>query len=280
MKNNATGFNYSNAASTSICFEQASDKNPYVAEKMYLAGYDLQQLVEKRSFVDTLFLLFKGELPSSSQAKLLESLMIALINAGPRDAAVKAAMTAGVSKTKAEHIIPIGLNVLGGEYNGAQAVASAYQFIEKSLNDNPGKLMNDIHDVITQHSNKASNKKINEQLSSLCPGFNQYYGDIDLLSHNLAKQLFALAPQSPVFNWVSDLLKQLNSLNIGITPTGLAGAVFLQLKLGARESIGLYQLLRAPGILAHGMEQTHKPVTAIPMLPDEQYHFSSTEKRK
>ena len=276
MKKKSKGFNYASAASTGICFEQPSKNNPYLADKMFLAGYDIEQLVQKRSYVDTLYLLFKGELPTPQQARLLESLMMALINAGPRDAAVKAAMTAGVSKTKTEHILPIGLSVLGGENNGAQTVASAYQFIEKNLAKQPKALVNEISHVIHQ----SDNKHLAEKLSTLCPGFIQSYGEIDPICERLSTQLFSLQVQSPVFKWVKRLLAALKPLNIGISPVGLAASTFLELKLGARESIGLFQLLRAPGILAHGVEQTHKPVTAIPMLPDEQYQFSLKEENQ
>ena len=60
---------------------------------------------------------------------------------------------------------------------------------------------------------------------------------------------------------------------MGWLKTGIAAAVFCELGIGARESVGLFQLICAPGIFAHGVEQTHKPITAIPMLADEQHIY-------
>ena len=59
----------------------------------------------------------------------------------------------------------------------------------------------------------------------------------------------------------------------GILDTGLIAAVAVSLGIGKRESIGLYQIARAPGIFAQGIEQSHKPITAIPMLSDEEVHL-------
>ena len=52
---------------------------------------------------------------------------------------------------------------------------------------------------------------------------------------------------------------------------GLAAAVGKTLGLGARETLGLFQLAIAPGVMAHGMEQTHQPISSNPLLRDEQY---------
>jgi len=67
---------------TNIWEKIPSRHNPYLAVQKRIHGYDLIELVKKRSFVDVLFLLFTGELPTTDQAALLETLMIGLINPG------------------------------------------------------------------------------------------------------------------------------------------------------------------------------------------------------
>ena len=105
---------------TQICKEVPAKDNPYLAQKKIIHGYDLFDLIEKRSFVDVLYLLFSGELPNRKQAKILEKLMIAFANPGPRHPAVRASMNAGIGKTNTAHILPIGLTTLGGDHCGAQ----------------------------------------------------------------------------------------------------------------------------------------------------------------
>lgn len=275
MKTENQSFTYSKTAKTDICLEIPSVSNQFITEKRYLAGYDIESLTSKSSYIDTLYLLFKQELPTPQQTQLLNALFVALINAGPRDEANRASMLAGVSKTRPEHILPIGLNVLGGTNNGAQSVAKAYQFIQKSVsifNSNENTLEIEISKLSTLVANNTDN--ITELTQEYCPGFGQHYGNIDELTFRLSQGIFNIIPESKVFIWCQKFNSQLKSLALGITPIGLSAAVFLHLELGERESIGLYQLLRAPGILAHGMEQSHKPITAIPMLQDDDYHFN------
>lgn len=261
-------FVYAGKTQTNILLEIPSEQNPYISRKNYLQGYDLNQLVEKKSFTDTLLLLFLGELPTPAHSQLLERLMIALINLGPRHPAVKASMTAGVSKTNTEHLLPIGLNVLGGEQNGALEVAAAVNFIQQHWQACPVQTADEI-------LNQAQSVELAGE-NHIIAGFGNQYGAVDDLCQALASSVFNpfIQQQSDsILAWVLRFSQQLNSANFGLLKTGLAAAVFCQLGIAARESVGLFQLVCAPGIFAHGVEQTHKPITAMPMLKDEQHIY-------
>lgn len=117
---------------TKIWQEQASDDNPYIASSAHCHGYDIFELMKKRSFIDVLFLMFRGELPNKNDSELLESLMIGLINPGPRHPATRAAMNVGVGKSDVNNILPIGSAVLGGELLGGLAVEAAMRFYRKN----------------------------------------------------------------------------------------------------------------------------------------------------
>lgn len=131
---------YTTRTLTRIWDEQASEQNPYLARSCRCRGYDLADLMEKRSFIDVLYLLLRGGLPTKDQAELLETLMIAFINPGPRHPATRAAMNAGVGKTYTAHILPIALSVLGGDHLGGNEVAEAMLFLKNHLKAEPGKL--------------------------------------------------------------------------------------------------------------------------------------------
>ncbi len=284
MNDKLETFTYSANASTKICLEVPAKHNAFLTEKRYLSGYDIEDLTSKCNFIETLYLLFKHELPSKRNSQLLNALFVAFINPGPRDESVRASMAAGVSKTRPEHLLPIGLNVIGGENNGAQTVEHAYHFIQdhvkRSYSHDNGASAAFLKDNVKKLVGKVN---IDGNISSsLCcqhlPGFYQHYGSVDKLTERLMESIFALCPNSLIFRWCIEFNNELIKFNLGISPAGVAAAVFLELELGARESIGLYQLLRAPGILAHGMEQTHKPITSIPMLKDDDYHFRDSNK--
>ena len=65
--------------------EDPEPDNPFAAKKCYCAGYDVYgDLLGKASWVEYLFLLFKLEKQTVEQAKLLETISIAIANPGAR----------------------------------------------------------------------------------------------------------------------------------------------------------------------------------------------------
>lgn len=261
-------FVYANKAQTSIYLEQPSSVNPYVANSNFLHGYDVVELMQKKSFVSVLLLLFTGELPDKQSVVLLERLMIALINLGPRHPAVKASMVAGVSKANVEHLLPIGLSVLGGESNGAKEVEKSMLFLQEHVDQPFEKVLEKLSLSIPDNMHGEFH---------VSPGFGNQYGSVDEFAIKIVESLVHDKPELYTFKyiaWAQHFAESLAQYNMGWLKTGIAAAVFCELGIGARESIGLYQLICAPGVFAQGVEQTHKPITAIPMLSDEQHVYT------
>lgn len=248
---------------TRIWSEQPSADNPYIATHALCYGYDLFELMDKRSFVDVFYLLFRGELPTKSDAQLLQSLMIALINPGPRHPATRAAMNVGVGKTDPAHILPIASAVLGGDYLGGGVIESSMRFLRKQQNTDPQDFA---HSFLLQHKPPQ-----NAEAEKLIPGFGQRHGGIDLLTKNIATQLLKLDAAGKALQWGSELAAQLEAEGFGWQVTGLAAAVFADLGFHPRAGGSLFQLLGAPGLVAHGIELANKPITAMPFVSDENY---------
>lgn len=262
VKANNENQQFQESASTEIWNETPSDKNPYIAKQCYLHGYDIMELTKSRSFIDVLFLLFQSELPSPDQARILETLMVACINPGPRHPATRAAMNAGVSKANHEHILPIGLMTLGGAYNGASEVELAIDFLTKNNQKKPNKLGTEL----------LKDKKKLQGDWHIAPGFGSYYGDINLMANELVVVLMQLPGTGPHLKWGASFVSSISEhANLGWLHTGVVAAVLADLGFGAREAAGLFQLISAPGILAHGLEQNHKPIYAMPLLEDKDY---------
>lgn len=249
---------------TRIWCEQASTDNPYIANDVFCYGYDLFELMEKRSFVDVFYLLFRGELPSKSAAQLLQALMIALINPGPRHPATRAAMNAGVGKSDPVHILPIASAVLGGEYAGGGIIEASMRFLRKHQDSDPQGYA---RQLLTQLELENGS----ELLLSQIPGFGGVYGGVDLLAKKIALQLVAMEASGPALRWGCELAAQLEPHGIGWTNTGIAAAVFADLGFQPRAGGCLFQLLGAPGLVAHGIELANKPITAMPFVRDEDY---------
>jgi citrate synthase len=113
---------------TRIWQEEAEPDNAFAALSCHCYGFDVyNDLLVHASWIEYLFLLFRGEAPSSQQAGLLEGLAIALANPGPRDAAVHAAMCGGVGGSTSASCLMAALAVGAGASGGAREVFIAMQ---------------------------------------------------------------------------------------------------------------------------------------------------------
>ncbi len=247
---------------TKIWQEIESPSNPYLADSCRCHGYDLLELAQKRSFVEVFYLLFRGELPDANEARLLEQLMIALINPGPRHPATRAAMNAGVGSTDREHILPISLSIYGGSHLGATEALSAMDFFHKHSKIAPQQLA---HELITNGIPPS------EGDWHIAPGFGSRFGGVDPMATKIANHLSGLPGKHETLLWGCAFANALNEHYLGWLAPAVAAAVFTDLGFSPLAAAGLFQLLGAPGLLAHGVELANKPVTAMPFVKDENY---------
>ncbi len=113
---------------TRIWQEEAEPDNAFAALSCHCHGYDVYgDLLVHASWIEYLFLLFRGEAPSLQQARLLEGLAMALANPGPRDAAVHAAMCGGVGGSTSASCLMAALAVGAGASGGAREVFNAME---------------------------------------------------------------------------------------------------------------------------------------------------------
>lgn len=231
---------------TKITSETAAEHNQYVTKCRRTHGYDVLELANGLSLSQMIFLSFKGELPCLDTLRLMDFLLVSLSNPGPRHGAVRAAMTAAISKSAPEHLLPIGLHVLGGERHGfAEVVASA-----SWLKNNFGKLTTEPVDV---------------------PGFGLVYGEKD----PLVEEFLIRSPRIRDENSFSHFAYNIHKMQHagGVLDTGYCAALCLDLGFQPRECGAIFQLACSVGILAHAMEQTHAPISASTLLDDEHYDY-------
>jgi citrate synthase len=209
-----------------------------------------------------LFLLLQGELPSPPQAELLSALMVALANPGPRHPATRAVMNAAVSRTKAEHLVPIGLSLLGGEHLGGAEVAAGMRFLRLHRRKPP---------------EQVAGRLLEEQVplsqgdTHVAPGFGTRFGGVAPMPTQIAARLAALPAAGTALEWGYAFAEALRPAGQGWLTPGVAAAALLDLGFPPRAGAGLFQIMCAPGILAHGLELSGKPLTAMPFVKNDDY---------
>jgi citrate synthase len=251
---------FASRVATEIWEEQPSAQNPYLAECCRCRGYDLFDLMEKRSFVDMLYLLMRGELPSKEQAKILETVMIAFINPGPRHPAARAAIYAGCGRTQTSHILPIALSVLSGDHLGGAETTAAMRFLKKHQEAEPQAVAEGLLQKWTPP--EKGDRRI-------APGFGSRFNGIEPLSKAIAQRLKQLPGCGSFFQWGDAFSGLIAPEGMGWLNPGICAAVFLDLGFAPREGAGLFQLICAPGLLAHGLELADKPIQSIPFLDED-----------
>lgn len=251
---------------TKIWLEQPHPENPFVAINSACYGYDLVELMQQRSFVDVFFLLFNGRLPSRSEKELLDALMCALINPGPRHPATRAAMNTGVGKTETTHILPISLGILSGTHLGAAEVETSMRFLRRNLKKDPGTVA---HELLTEQPPDKGDWHP-------APGFGSRFSAIDPLCQKVIRHLLTLDGAGKCLRWGDAFASVLNEQGRGWLSPGIAAATLADLGFHPRFGAGLFQLLCAPGLLAHGLEMVTKPITAMP-FPDDDHYFIEDE---
>jgi citrate synthase len=254
---------------TRIWLESPSRKNPYVAKASYCHGYDILELAAKRTFPEVVYLLFKGELPDEKEAALFGALMVAFINPGPRHPATRAAMNAGVGKTDPSNILPVALSIFGGEHLGSGEVEPSIRWLRKNLRTPPKEVAGELL--------KTGLLAEPEGDVHIAPGFGSYYGGIDEMSSSIADYLLTLPAAGKVMHWAAEFCRELNEHNMGWISTGVVAATLADLGFQPRMAPGVFQLMSAPGIFAHGIEMAAKPLTAMPFPDAEDYFIESDE---
>ncbi len=244
---------------TNIWKEQGSPSNPYIATKAYCYGYDFDEVIDQLSYVDSLYLMLTGNLPTSEQSSLLELCLKLFMTPGPRHPATRAAMNAGIGRTHVTHILPISLSVLSADYLGSTEVGNAMKFIQQHKNKD-AKTFIESGEIAIDHSSPNP-----------IPGFGTIYNGLDQRTLKFVSKVQSLNCEFSHFNWSQSFVLGLVKYRLSWLPTGLAAALFLDLQLDYRTGTCLFQMMQSPGLIAHGVEKANKPLTDMPFVNEDNY---------
>lgn len=233
---------------TRIWLEEPEADNPFVTRAAWCQGYDVfGELLGRVRWVDMLYLLFKGQPPSTEKARLLEALAVMLANAGPRDPAVHAAMAAGVGGSPAAAALMAALAVGAGQHTGAREVYLAMQAWQHCAQD-----------LSAWRALLAAPQRAESGIWPAIehpPGFD-LNATRTALPVQQALQTLAAIGAGPCLPWLS---REHASLELAaghpLALTGVAAAAFTDLGFGPDEGELLHLLLRLPGAAAHALEQ-------------------------
>jgi citrate synthase len=251
---------------TRIWHEEPEPDNSFATRSALCHGYDVYgELLGQARWVDLLFLLLRGEAPSAAQARLLEALAVALANPGPRDAAVHAAMCAGVGGSTAAAALIAALSVGAGRAGGARDVWAAMQLFERC-----GRSPSAWEQALAEPA--AERAGIWPRVGHP-PGFDPHATRAGGLVTEALRRLAVLSTGT-CLPWLLASRPQLEAATgRALALTGVAAATLVDLGFTPDQGEMLHLLLRLPGAAAHALEQReqgHKdfPFFALDLLDD------------
>ena len=223
-----------------------------------LRGYPIEQLIGGVGFVETIWLMVRGELPTREQAALLEAALVASVDHGPQAPSIaiaRMAMTCGVPVNGA---MASAINVLDDIHGGpGEQCMELYLEIESELDDGglgDGGLEDAVRSVLARH--RAAGTKY-------VPGFGHRWHPIDPRT----PRLLALVDEAVVAGTVDgrfariaraveDELARGRSTRIPMNVDGVTAVIYCELGFTPQLGRGVFILARSVGILAHAVEQS------------------------
>lgn len=252
--------NFGHVVHSSMWRETAAADDPFAADVCRAGGYDVYgDLLGKASYVDYLYLLFKGERPTPAQARALTALAIGLANPGPRDPSVHAAMAAGVTGNPAASTLMAAIAAGAGSAGGAREVLLAMQGWEQCGTE-----------LATWQAwlaaPQAEARPAFWPATDHAPGFALHGVSCAKPVLQLLDELCAILPGGDLAWLAVHRLTLEAAAGIPLALTGVAAAALRALGFTPQDGEMLALMLRLPGAAAHALEQSRQGFRQFPFF--------------
>ncbi len=243
-----------------------------------IRGYPIEDLIGRARFTEMIWLMLRGELPSTAQADLLEAALVPGVDHGPHAPSIAIARMAVTCGLPVNGAMASAINVLDDIHGGAgQQCMELYREIDAEAGPD-GNLARAATQVIERHR---------EGGQKLVPGFGHRFHPVDPRT----APLFALVAKAEAAGTVSgryarigraveQALEALKRRHIPMNIDGITAVIFCELGFEPELGRGLFILSRAVGILAHAWEQKQRGRRIMGPMPREiPYRYSGPARR-
>ena len=220
-------------------------------------GYAIEDLIRKQtSLAQMIWLMTRGELPSSGQARLLEAALMSAVDHGPQAPSIAIARMAATCGVGLNNAMASAVNVLGDVHGGAgeQAV--------EMFNDIASRISQglDLQTAVAQ----GLDASIAEH-GKFVSGFGHRFHPVDPRTAPLLEQVDTAAQQGLVSGIFAKIARAVEAelatrkgKAIPMNIDGATAVIYAELGFAPALARGLFCLSRSVGILAHAWEQTQQ----------------------
>ncbi|MCC7040453.1 MAG: citryl-CoA lyase [Burkholderiales bacterium] len=246
--------------------------------KIAIRGYPVEELIGRVRFPEMIWLMLRGELPTTGQAELLEAALVPGVDHGPHAPSIAISRMAVTCGLPVNGAMASAINVLDDIHGGAgQQCMEVYRAIDARAGAQ-GDLVQAATAILRERM--AAGEKI-------MPGFGHRFHPIDPRT----EPLFRLVAQAvaagtvrgryaAIGRAVVSALEAIKGRAIPMNIDGITAVIFCELDFEPELGRGLFILSRSVGILAHAWEQKQRGRRIMgPMTPQIPYRYSGPARR-
>jgi len=243
-----------------------------------LAGYPIEQLIGTARFVDMVWLMLRGELPTSNQSALLEAALVAAVDHGPHAPSIAIARMAVSCGLPLNGAMASAINVLDDVHGGAgQQCMQLFHTIVARVEDGE----------VLEAAREAALRLYIAEHGKVIPGFGHRFHPTDPRAPRLlglvdeaAKAGVVTGRYAAIARSIETSLQAKAGRRLPMNIDGATATVFAELGFEPPLARGLFILSRAVGVLAHAWEQSREGTRIKgPMPPSIPYRYAGVPPR-
>ncbi len=222
------------------------------AEKIYIRGYAIEDLIEKLSWIEVVFLVLLGRFPSRSEARMLEAIMVSVVDHGVRPPSTVAAVT--VANTGASLNCAVSAGILAiNKYHGG-AIEDSMKAISKAVEIKEKENLSEI---------QAAERLIEDYKSrgERIPGFGHRFHASDPRTVKLfqfAKELGVAGKFVSQAEAIEKVFSEKYCKHLPINADGAIAALLCEMQFPPEIANGIFMMSRIVGLIAHIIEEKQK----------------------
>lgn len=234
----------SNSRKTSISWVEA--------EKITLRGYAIEDLIGRISLGETIFLLLMGEMPTKNQAKMLEAILVSVIDHGIRPPSTIAAVTVANTGASLNSAVAAGILAINKFHGGAieDAMQAITETVEIQTKENLSAV--EAAEKIVQNY-KSEGKRIS--------GFGHRFHAADprtVRLFELAKELKIAGKFVEQAEVLEKILSETSGRKLPINADGAIAVLLCEMNFPPKTANGIFMIARVAGLVAHATEEQER----------------------
>ncbi len=227
--------------------------------EILVRGYPIEQLMEKTSFSDAVYLILKGELPGAGESRIFGAILTSSLDHGVTPPSVLATLNSTSTGAPLNAAVASGILSINRFHGGA--VEDAMKMLMEAAKATGGTADRDkIHAFVE--------KKLAEEYRF--PGLGHRVHTADprsikmkaLVEQHLdaKKRLYV-----DIACLIEEEIEKIKGKKLPVNVDGMIGALLLGLEFPPEIANGIFMISRVPGLIAHFVEErkTQKPMRNI-----------------